>query len=168
MISREKWTILIPLLKLPNNVCNLGKIIAATGFEKLPMCSKSPNLVTLDLPDAKSWNIKCFKQIHYVSKLLFGNSNLRICFLNGPIPASFRLFSSFPHDTNQIHIDKSIDGVLGTRTRGGRMEGAGESTELWRHPILRICCMYYNPIQWAHLGFTVLTAVKYISDTVFY
>ena len=27
------------------------------------------------------------------------------------------------------------DGVLGTRTRGSRMEGADESTELWRHPL---------------------------------
>ena len=25
--------------------------------------------------------------------------------------------------------------MLGTRTRGGRMVGADESTELWRHPI---------------------------------
>ena len=30
-------------------------------------------------------------------------------------------------------ISKKI-GVLGTWTRGGRMEGADESTELWRHP----------------------------------
>ena len=29
-------------------------------------------------------------------------------------------------------MDKSIDGVLGIRTRGGRMEDADESTEL-RH-----------------------------------
>ena len=29
---------------------------------------------------------------------------------------------------------KSIDGVLGNQTRGGRMEGANESTELQRHP----------------------------------
>ena len=29
---------------------------------------------------------------------------------------------------------KSVDGVLGTRTQCGRMEGADESTELWRHP----------------------------------
>ena len=36
MISLEKWTILIPLQKLPNNLCILGKIIVATGFEKLP------------------------------------------------------------------------------------------------------------------------------------
>ena len=32
--------------------------------------------------------------------------------------------------------DKTVDGVLGTRTRGRRMEGADESTELWRHPLL--------------------------------
>ena len=29
-----------------------------------------------------------------------------------------------------------MDGVLGTRTRGGRMEGADESTELWRRLFL--------------------------------
>ena len=30
---------------------------------------------------------------------------------------------------------KSLDGVLGTQTQGGRMVGAEESAELWRHPI---------------------------------
>ena len=30
--------------------------------------------------------------------------------------------------------EKRIDDVLGTQTLGGRMEGVGESTELWRHP----------------------------------
>ena len=35
MISLEKWKILIPLQKLPKNVGDLGKIIVATGFEKL-------------------------------------------------------------------------------------------------------------------------------------
>ena len=56
-------------------------------------------------------------------------------FKNGPNPASFCLFSFFSHDkysTNTIN-DKSIDGVLGTQTQGGRMVGANESTELWRH-----------------------------------
>ena len=57
---------------------------------------------------------------------------------NGPKPASFCLFSFFSRDkyiTNLTVNDKSIDGVLGTRTRGGMMEGADESTELLRHPI---------------------------------
>ena len=52
-------------------------------------------------------------------------------------PGLFLFISFFSHDkysTNLTINDKSIDGVLGTRTRGGRMVGADESTELWRHP----------------------------------
>ena len=36
MISPEKLKILTPLQKLPKNVVYLGKLIVATGFEKLP------------------------------------------------------------------------------------------------------------------------------------
>ena len=36
MISLEKWKILTPLQKFTKNVGNLGKMIVATGFEKLP------------------------------------------------------------------------------------------------------------------------------------
>ena len=36
MIPLEKWNILTPLQKLPKNVGDLGKIIDATNFEKLP------------------------------------------------------------------------------------------------------------------------------------
>ena len=36
MISLEKWKILTPLQKLPKNVVEFGKLIVATGFEKLP------------------------------------------------------------------------------------------------------------------------------------
>ena len=36
MISIDKWMILTPLQKLPKNVGDLGKLIAAKGFEKLP------------------------------------------------------------------------------------------------------------------------------------
>ena len=36
MISIEKWKILIPLQKLPKKVGDLGKLIVAKGFEKLP------------------------------------------------------------------------------------------------------------------------------------
>ena len=36
MISLEKLNIFSPLQKLPKNVVELGKLIVATGFEKLP------------------------------------------------------------------------------------------------------------------------------------
>ena len=47
MISLEKWKILTPLQNLPRNVGDLGKLIAAKGFKKLPKVQKLPNLVTL-------------------------------------------------------------------------------------------------------------------------
>ena len=40
MISLEKWYILTHLQKLPKNVGDLGKLIAAKGFEKLPKLQK--------------------------------------------------------------------------------------------------------------------------------
>ena len=51
----------------------------------------------------------------------------------------FCLFSFFSqckdkHSTNLPLNDKIIDGGLGTRTGGGRMEGADESTDIWRPP----------------------------------
>ena len=36
MISLEKWQILPPLQKLPKNVGDLGNLIVAKGFKKLP------------------------------------------------------------------------------------------------------------------------------------
>ena len=36
MISLEKWKILAPTQKLPKNVGDLGTLIVATGFKKLP------------------------------------------------------------------------------------------------------------------------------------
>ena len=42
----------------------------------------------------------------------------------------FCLISSFQHVTIPIETKKSVDGGLGIQTRGGRMEGADESTEL--------------------------------------
>ena len=36
MISLQKWKILTPLQKLPKNLEDLGKLIAAKGFKKLP------------------------------------------------------------------------------------------------------------------------------------
>ena len=51
-----------------------------------------------------------------------------------PLFGLFRSFSHYKYSTNLTINDKSIDGVLGTRTRGSRMVGADKSTELWRHP----------------------------------
>ena len=36
MISLEKWQILTTLQKIPKDTGNLGKIIVAVGYEKLP------------------------------------------------------------------------------------------------------------------------------------
>ena len=36
MISLEKLKILAPLLKLPKNIGDLGKLISAKSFKKLP------------------------------------------------------------------------------------------------------------------------------------
>ena len=36
MISLEKWLIFTPLQKLHKNVGDLGKLIVAKGFKKLP------------------------------------------------------------------------------------------------------------------------------------
>ena len=40
MISLEKWYILTPLQRLPKNVRDLGKLIVAKGFKKLPKVQK--------------------------------------------------------------------------------------------------------------------------------
>ena len=43
MISLEKLRILTPLQKLPTNVGDLGKLIVAKGFKKLPKVQKIAN-----------------------------------------------------------------------------------------------------------------------------
>ena len=40
MVWLEKWYILTPLQKLPKNVRDLGKLIAAKDFKKLPKVQK--------------------------------------------------------------------------------------------------------------------------------
>ena len=45
--------------------------------------------------------------------------------------------------TISIQIEKSIDGVLGIRTRGLRMVGADKTTELWQHYSLVYCIVNY-------------------------
>ena len=71
-------------------------------------------------------------------------------------PCLFLFILFFSHDkysTNLTINDKSIDGMLGTQTRGGRMVGEDESTELWRHPI---CWIVYS--DWVvHIIWPVLS-----------
>ena len=43
MVSLEKWLFLTPLQKLPKNVEDLGKLIVAKGFKKLPKVQKIAN-----------------------------------------------------------------------------------------------------------------------------
>ena len=50
-----------------------------------------------------------------------------------------------------IQIEKSIDGVLGIQTRGLRMVGADETTELWRPPITSLLGMHENPFLFKSL-----------------
>ena len=46
----------------------------------------------------------------------------------------FVYFCYFLDTISIIQIEKSVDGVLGIRTRGHRMVGTDETTELWRPP----------------------------------
>ena len=51
MVSLEKWMILTPLLKLPKNGEDWGKLIVAKGFKKLP---KIQNIAQSGHTDAKA------------------------------------------------------------------------------------------------------------------
>ena len=46
----------------------------------------------------------------------------------------FVYFRNFLDTISIIQIEKSVDGVVGIRTRGRRMIGTDETTELWRPP----------------------------------
>ena len=52
MILLEKWMILTPLQKLPNNVGDWGKLIVAKGFKKLP---KVQNIAQSGHTEAEQW-----------------------------------------------------------------------------------------------------------------
>ena len=43
------------------------------------------------------------------------------------------VFSTYYNFKSFFHFYKSVDSVLGIRTRGGKMEGTDESIELERH-----------------------------------
>ena len=47
----------------------------------------------------------------------------------------FVYFHYFLDTISIIQIEKSVDGVLGIRTRGRSVVGVDETTELWRPPL---------------------------------
>ena len=55
-----------------------------------------------------------------------------------PLFVYFRPFLNTMTNTTQNLTIKSVDGVLWTQTRGGRMVGTDESTELWLHPFTNL------------------------------
>ena len=67
--------------------------------------------------------------------------------LTRPLFCLFSFFSQCKDFENVTINDKSVDGVLGTRTRGPAwylaLESADESTELWWHP-QRILLLYLS------------------------
>ena len=84
-------------------------------------------VVSSNAKDTGYWFEYQIPNLHFYSHVLFKFAK----------PASFCLFSFFSHDKYCKDLtlnDKSIDGVLWTRTQGGRMVGADESTDLWQHP----------------------------------
>ena len=89
---------------------------------------------------------------------------------NGPIPASFCLFSFFSRYNFNTNW-KSIDGVLGIQTRGRRMVGADETTELWQprwskvtpFSVLTICkCYNFTTVCYAWSMFTNLVRMTIV------
>ena len=69
-----------------------------------------------------------------------------ISFLNGPIPASFVYFRYFLDTISIIQTEKSVDGLLGIQTRGRRMVGTDDTTELWRPPKVQKILRLIPPI----------------------
>ena len=81
--------------------------------------------------------LRIFTFTNFLQRPVLWNNYINFFLKKWAKPGLFLFISFFSHDkysTNLTINDKSIDGVLGTRTRGGRMVGADESTELWRHP----------------------------------
>ena len=76
----------------------------------------------------------------------------------------FVYFRYFLDTISIIQIEKSVDGVLGIQTRGRRMVGADETTELWRPPtnltvcfaIERILQAIQNSAHSSKLGYSIL------------
>ena len=79
----EKWMILTPLQKLPNNVGDLGKIIVATSLEWLPKLQKR-----------QIWSHWCYAKMQQLQII----SNLKECLICGANELVALLTMSFQAD----------------------------------------------------------------------
>ena len=68
----------------------------------------------------KDWRLRPVRK--YLNPMFFMNEN-------------FLFFQQDKYITNLTTNDKSIHGLVGIRTMGGRMVSKDESIELWRHPL---------------------------------
>ena len=71
----------------------------------------------------------------------------------------FVYFRHFLDAISIIQIEKSVDGVLGTRTLGRRMVGAGKTTELWRPP--NKCRLYFYITLFLHGDFNLCAGLNF-------
>ena len=72
----------------------------------------------------------------------------------------FVYFRSFL--TISIQIEKSIDGVLGIRTRGRKMVGADETTELWRPPKSQRFHLLDTALILDHLELLICSFIRFV------
>ena len=129
-------------LKMPKLVQKFAKnIIAQRRSKFLPKWQNWPNLVTCGVLVSFSLPYYLIEECFYKSlpalkstKIPGRRTSSYTFFKYGPIPASFSFIFVHFHITNQLQIEKSVDGVLGIRTRGRSMVGANKTTELWWPP----------------------------------
>ena len=90
---------------------------------------------------------------------------------NGPMPASFCLFSSFSNHNSNINW-KSVDFVLEDRTRDCKLVGTDGSTELWWLPPVGVLCSIFislsNHLSLCHFYSLILTIKSQIWFVTFF
>ena len=120
---------------------DLGKIIVVTGFEN------APKVPSINRPIWSPWSLSTSTQsssstsyASYIGIVELWSKYSTIVLKMGQTRTLFLfIFVLFSHHMDKYSINLTInekreDGMLGSRTQGGNMEGADKSTELWQHP----------------------------------
>ena len=127
MVVRAAHPDSIPSVKAEGLLCKNERIfkIEASIYGSN---SKDDNEWNINFLKLKSFILAWIKLFHLFFKKMGQSRPLFVC------------FCYFLDTISIIQIEKSLDGVLGIRTRGRRMVGTDETTELVRPPIY---CIYY-------------------------